>query len=312
MIQLSDFQNYHTDNLVFSKPEIGNIPGQKLSFKRIKISTKYEDGVVGDLIFSTPDKLHSFGLQESRDLSTNKLNGYVLPLCLWNRNGPTESEKKFTEIFNDISEYCKKYLIENKESIEKYDLDLSDLKKFNPLFWKLDKGKPVEGRGPMLYSKVLLNKKNNKINTIFVDEDTNKEIDPFSILNKPCNVTAAIKFESIFIGNKISLQVKLYEVVVKNIETGIRGLLRPNATKIDSMDGLVGKPVEVNVFSALSYDDESEEEEEEEDDDDGSIVLEEPVVSEIPVDVVQEIQQEAVIDKKLNKKPPAKPRGKKV
>lgn len=261
--QLSDY-DFNTDNIVFSKPEIGNIPGQKINFKRLRIACRNKNGSIGDLIFSTPENLHTFGLQESRDLSTNKLNGYVLPLCLWNRNGPSENEKKFTELFNCISEYCKKYLIENREQIEKYDLDMSDLKKFNPLFYKMDKGKIVDGKGPMLYVKVLYNKNQNKINTIFVDEESNKEIDPFAILNKPCNVIAAIKFESIFIGNKISLQVKLYEAVVRPIDNTMRGLLRPNATKY--VNDTIGKPLEVNIFNHLGDEDGSEEEEEDEDD----------------------------------------------
>lgn len=306
MTQLSDFKNFNTENLVFSKPEIGNIPGQKINFKRVRINTKYDDGSMGDLIFSTPEKLHSFGLQESRDIATNKLNGYVLPLCLWNRNGATDDEKSFTELFDNLSDHCKQYLLEHKEEIEKYDLDASDLKKFNPLFWKMEKGKPVDGRGPMLYVKVLLNKKNNKINTIFVDEETNKEIDPFSILNKPCNVTAAIKFESIFIGNKISLQVKLYEVVVKKLESGMRGLLRPNANKLEipqeNTENVVEKVVEKstnsNMFASLANDEESESE-----DDSESEEEQEEIVVEQPIEILQE--------KEIKKKQPAKGRAKK-
>lgn len=304
MTQLSDFKNFNTENLVFSKPEIGNIPGQKINFKRVRINTKYDDGSIGDLIFSTPEKLHSFGLQESRDIATNKLNGYVLPLCLWNRNGATDDEKLFTELFDKLSDHCKQYLLEHKEEIEKYDLDASDLKKFNPLFWKMEKGKPVDGRGPMLYVKVLLNKKNNKINTIFVDEETNKEIDPFSILNKPCNVTAAIKFESIFIGNKISLQVKLYEVVVKKLESGIRGLLRPNANKLEIpqentenvIEKVVEKPTNSNMFASLAEDEESESDNESEEE-------QEEIVVEQPIEIPQE--------KEIKKKQPAKSRAKK-
>lgn len=321
--QLSDY-NFNTENMVFSKPEIGNIPGQKINFKRLRIACKNNDGTIGDLIFSTPDKIHTFGLQESRDLATNKLNGYVLPLCLWGRNGPSEMEKKFTDIFTQVTEHCKEYLLANKEDIEKYDLDASDLKKFNPLFWKMDKGKPVEGKGPMLYTKVLLNKKNNKINTIFVDEETNKEIDPFSILNKPCNVTAAIKFESIFIGNKISLQVKLYEVVVRKIDNSIRGLLRPNAFKIGDEKTLssVGKPVEVNIYNSLGQDDDDEDDESEaeedvqetendgEEDDDGSIVVESSSAKPEPEEEEEpEPEPEPVEEKK--KRAPAKPRAKK-
>lgn len=304
MTQLSDFKNFNTENLVFSKPEIGNIPGQKINFKRVRINTKYDDGNVGDLIFSTPEKLHSFGLQESRDIATNKLNGYVLPLCLWNRNGATDDEKSFTELFDKLSDHCKQYLLEHKEEIEKYDLDASDLKKFNPLFWKMEKGKPIDGRGPMLYVKVLLNKKNNKINTIFVDEETNKEIDPFSILNKPCNVTAAIKFESIFIGNKISLQVKLYEVVVKKLESGIRGLLRPNANKLEIpqentenvIEKVVEKSTNSNMFASLAEDEESESDDESEEE-------QEEIVVEQPIEIPQE--------KEIKKKQPAKSRAKK-
>jgi len=229
--QLTPVHEFRTDNLLFSKPELGNIPGQKISFKRIRIAIRNRDGSIGDLIFSTSSQLHSFGLQESLNMDSGKLGGYVLPICLWSRNGPTEMEQKFTDVFTEVTEFCKKYLVDHREDIEKYDLDYSDLKKFNPLYWKTEKGKIVEGRGPTLYGKVQMSKKDQRISTIFVDEDTNREIDPFSILNKPCSVTAAVKIESIFIGNKLSLQVKLYEVVVKKIDTTIRGLLRPNAEK---------------------------------------------------------------------------------
>lgn len=334
--QLSDYTNFNPETVCFSKPEVGNIPGQKISFKRVRMACKYPTGGMGDLIFSTPDKLHSFGLQESRDMATNKLNGYVLPLCLWSRNGPTEDEKKFTDMFNMVTDHCKKYLVEHKEEIEKYDLDYSDLKKLNPLFFKMDKGKIVEGRGPMLYCKVLLNKKQNKINTIFVDEETNREIDPFTMLNKPCNVTAAIKFESIFIGNKVSLQVKLYEVVVRQIDNSIRGLLRPNAFKREKeqfddeeneeakSDALtsasVGKPLQVNIYNSSEDDDEEEEDEdeptpsmttkagndeEEEDDEEGSINMDK-VEDSPPAPPVEEEVSTA------KKRAPAKPRAKKA
>ena len=48
-----------------------------------------------------------------------------------------------------------------------YNLDFSDLKRFNPLYWKTEKGKIVEDRGPTLYAKCLYNKGEQKINTIF-------------------------------------------------------------------------------------------------------------------------------------------------
>lgn len=259
--QLTDLHNLNLDNIVFSKPEVGNIAGQKISFKRIRVAARYPDGNIGDLIIATPPNLHCFGLQETRDMGSNALNGYTLPLCMWNRNAPSDDEKNFTDKFTQIVDHCKKYILDHREEIEKYDLEASDLKKFNPLFWKMEKGKIVEGRGPMLYAKAIYNKKKAKIETIFVNEDTNEEIDPFELLNKVCSATAAIKIESIFIGNKVSLQVKLFEVVYKVKDNSVRGLLRPNAVKRD--ESIVSKK---DPLASDPHD--------EEDDDDGSIVLE--------------------------------------
>lgn len=283
-VQLSNYLHFDTNKLVFSKPEIGNIPGQKINFKRIRIATKYDDGSIGDLIISTPPNLLTFGVQETRDLATNQINGYSLPICLWNRNGPSNEETTFTNTFNSICDTIKKYLLDHKEDIEKYDLDMSDLKKFNPLFWKMEKGKIVENRGPMLYCKVMWNKKKNQIQSIFVDEETNEEINPMTLLNKQCYITAAIKFESIFIGNKISLQVKLFETVFRVKETTIRGLLRPDAVKRSSSPI---KQVDTIQQQSSVFDTDFDEEEEQEDE----IVMEEdendipnlPVKMETPI-----------------------------
>jgi hypothetical protein len=82
----------------------------------------------------------------------------------------------------------------------------------------------------MLYLKVMSSKKTGQISTGIIDDETNTYIEPLDILNKRCYMTGAIKFESVFIGNKISLQIKLFETVVRIIETNVsRGLLRPNA-----------------------------------------------------------------------------------
>jgi len=303
-IQLTNVNQFNTKNLVFSKPDGGNI--DKIKFKRIRIATRYPDGSVGDLIIATPPNLHCFGLQESKDLGSNAVNGYSMPLCLWSRNGPTEDERKFTDTFTAIADHCKKYLLEHRDEIEKYDLDASDLKKFNPLFWKMEKGKVVEGRGPMLYAKAILNKKLNKISTIFVNEETNEEIDPFELMNKVCSVTAAVKIESIFIGNKISLQVKLFEVVYRMRELSVRGLLRPNAQKLGSSSststGTSGTTTS-STAPAFAFD---EADDYDEDADDDSIVVEEDLVEQttsLPVQnvavAVNEEEEEAEEDEEI-------------
>lgn len=228
--QLSDFRTFDANkNLIFSKPEIGSIGNSvpKITFKRIRLSARNPDGTIGDLVLNTASDLLSFGLQENVDMTTGKANGYSFPICLWSRTGATEEEKLFVTQFDRLVEVCKNYLVAHREELEKYDLELADLKKFNPLYWKMDKGKIVEDRGPMLYVKVLENKKTDKISTLFIDDATNQILNPMELLNKRCLVSAAVKIESIFIGNKISLQVKLYEAVVKVVDTTIRGLLRP-------------------------------------------------------------------------------------
>ena len=62
-----------------------------------------------------------------------------------------------------------------------------------------------------------------------------EEIDPLSILGKHCYTEAAIKIESIFIGQSISLQVKLYEAhidLIKPKNEKNKKLFRPKSNPI--------------------------------------------------------------------------------
>ena len=240
---MSQFQNtklltlnkstYDTSRVRFSKPILGSLQNQggpTISFKRIMIGTVNEDGSKGELILET-EEVFSFGVSENKDLSTGNLNGYVMPLCLHNRNGPTEAEENWVTVFNNIVEKCKEHLIKNRDEIEQYELETNDLKKLNPLYYKRDKGKIVEGTGPTLYCKLIVSKKQkNSILSIFGlvtdGDDDITDINPLELLGKYCYVKAAVKIESIFIGNKISLQVKLYEAQVRLLNHGPRRILR--------------------------------------------------------------------------------------
>jgi hypothetical protein len=228
--QLSSSLDYDVRRMVFSDPQKGSIPNTPISNKRINISTLNKDGSVGDLILPT-ERVFSFGVSENLNPDTKKINGHVLPLCLYNRDGPSNAEKAFVETFNNIVEHCKKHLIKNKEEIEQYELAMNDLKKFNPLYYKKDKGKIVEGTGPTLYAKLIESKKHNKILSMFFNMD-GETLDPLSMLGKYCYVKGAIKIESIFVGsNKISFQVKLYEAEIESMDGGMRPLLsRPKAS----------------------------------------------------------------------------------
>jgi len=238
--QIIDLSNgsYNPIKMTFSEPVAGSVPGggPSISFQRINIGTKNADGTTGDLVLQT-SKLFSFGVSENISPDTKKVNGWTMPLCLWGRDGPSPVEKSWTDSFDAIVEKCIDHLIDNKEEIDKLELERSDLKKFNPLYWKKEKktvdGKQqlvvVEGTGPTLYSKLIFSKKNSKFVTKFYDVN-DEPIDPLDLIGKYSYVTAAIKIESIFIGNKISLQVKVYEADVEPQQTGNKRLLaRPTA-----------------------------------------------------------------------------------
>ena len=241
--QLTPPLGYNTKRMVFSEPISGAIPKStpKIEFKRINISTLNEDGTVGELILPT-ERLFSFGVSENTSQETGKVNGYTFPLCLWNRDGATKAEKIWTDTFTNIVNRCIEHLIENREEIDMFELTRADLTKskggLDPLYWKKekatnDKGKTVlrrvPGTGPTLYTKLIFSKKSNKFLSQFFDIN-DEPLKAMDLMGKYCYTQAAIKIESIFIGSRISLQVKLYEAVVEPTSTGMKRLLgRPKA-----------------------------------------------------------------------------------
>lgn len=225
--QITSATGYNTTNIVYGKPRDGNIPGSSVTFKRIQMGTRNPDGTLGELILST-SRLFSFGLSPSVNMTTGKTDGYTLAMCLTNMDAPTQEEKAFLDTFNKICDHAVDYILQHRDDVGKYELEKADLKKFNPIYIKREKGKVVEGSSPMLYAKVLQNKKMQTITSLFYDK-YGRDIDPMSLMNKQCYVKAAIKIEGIFIGSKVSLQVKLHEAEVELRESGVKRLLRPSA-----------------------------------------------------------------------------------
>ena len=230
--QITNSYNYDVSRMIFSDPISGSIPDSKpaINYSRVMISTKYDDGTEGELILETEKNLFSFGVSENTNQDTGKVNGYSFPISLYSKTGSTENEKKFVETLDKIVERCKDYLVENREEIGKYDLERAMLKPMSAYYIKKDKGKIAEGATPTLYPKLIVSKKQDKIVTMFYDDDENP-VDPMTLLGKYCTVHGAIKIESIFIGggNKISLQIKLYEAKVKPIKQGMPRLLAKSA-----------------------------------------------------------------------------------
>lgn len=266
MAQLTPATGYNTNNMVFSKAEKNSIPNTPMQYRRVRIATKYSDGTEGDLIFPT-ERLFSFGVCENRDQASDKLNGYTFPLCMWSRNGPTEAEKNWTDTFNNVVEKVKDFIIDNKDELELYDTERSDLRRLNPLYWKREGGKIVEGKGPTLYVKLLVSKKNDfKIMSKFYDINSEEELDPLNLVKKYCDAESAIKIESIFLGARITLQVKLLEANVNIRDGGVSRLLslKPKPQGIVSTPEKTTSSVLDNDDQSLDESSSSEEEEEEE------------------------------------------------
>jgi len=237
--QLTDVATYDVKNIVFSDPVSGEIPDSKpkIEFKRINISTLNPDGTEGELILPT-ENLYSFGVCENRSMETNKVNGYTFPICLWNKNGPTETETQWTDKFNEIIDTCIDHIVDVKDDIEMYELTRSDLTKskggINPLYWKKERVKNektgkmelqnVPGRGPTLYAKLMYSKAKNIFMSLFYDTEGNN-LEPLNLIGQHCFFRGAVKIDSIFIGSKISIQVKIYEAEVEPVTNGPKRLL---------------------------------------------------------------------------------------
>lgn len=218
--QLTSFQNFKTQNILFGKIRDGQT-------KRIPIGVKNPDGTCGEFVLETLD-LYSFGLQQNMKYKTKEPDGsYSVVMCLCNKDSPTEEQQKWVETFNEIVEHIKHYIIEQKAAIGKPRLILSDLRDLNPIFLKKDPstGEPAVGATPMLYIKVLQDKKTGMITTPFETKD-GVDVDPLTLIGKHCNVRGAVKFESVHIGNSISIQVRLYNAEVQVKDNSIKRLLR--------------------------------------------------------------------------------------
>lgn len=268
--QLTNPCDFNVENIKFTKPETGSIPGNgpTINFHRIRIGYKNDDGTTGDLVLAT-QKLFSFGVQENTDMNSGRVTGYSLPLCLHNKNGATDDEIKFVDTIRELVESCKDHLMNVKDEIGKYDLERSELKKLDPIYQKREKGKIVEGKGPSLYPKLLISKKGGdmKIQTFFTNGITNEDVDPLLLQKKYMHATCGIKIESIFVGTKISLQVKVYECLFDPVDTGMKRLLskpKPPTPKVEEPEEEDEQEEEEGSLNGEEEEEEEQEEQEEE------------------------------------------------
>lgn len=285
----------NVDNIKFSKPIDCAIPGNSIKYKRVNIGYDNGDGKVSDLIIASP-RVYSFGISESISPSDKKITGYTLPLCLWSNTGATEEEKSFVKVFEDVKNKCTQHVC-NEDVYPQLGFDDGDIvrvfcKRIEPLFWKKDPitKKRVDGKGPVLYGKLLVKKKQQlvdggedtsiKILTSFYDKETNDQImDPLKALKGvPCFAVAGVKFESLYVSSdKIVLQVKVYEVVIEQVGGKSRQRLLMSSPSESSTSSSSS-----NSYSAMAQSTtkaavtESKHSNDEDHDDDGDVIPQKP------------------------------------
>ena len=254
--QFTPYENYDVNNMVFDIKKFP-IPNTTFEYRRVFINTVYPNGNTGSLILPTAGELFSFGLREN--IVNEKLIGHSMGISLYSKEKPTEEQEKWVETFNDIVEHCKKFLLENKVQLGKKSLHENNLEKFNPIYRKTDDNDEfVPGFGPTLSVKLIESIPKSMILTKFEDMDTRKKLDPMRLLAKHpdqseeekrreklgfCNIRAAIRIESIFVGAKdITLQVKLHQVLVKRKKDELVDLFTDIKPVLEIDDMVISNP----------------------------------------------------------------------
>ena len=219
-MQLTSIQDLNPQSIIFNEAKEYNVKDSKIKYTRIPIETVYPNGKKGSLVIETPF-LFSFGVNEKKDQNTNKLVGYSIPVCLWEKDcSPNLKEEQFYKFLCKLTEICQKYLE------EEYGPDLASSLS-EPLYYKQveytdKKGKKKTKRdpstAPVLYAKLIYSEKLKKILSLFRTKGK-KKVNPFNYLNQYCNVKMALIIEGIFISKTVtSLQIKVHECYIKELK----------------------------------------------------------------------------------------------
>ena len=219
-MQLTSIQDLSPQGIIFNEAKEYNVKDSKIKYKRIPIETVYPNGDKGPLVIETPF-LFSFGVTEKKDQNTNKLVGYSIPVCLWEKDSrPNLKEEQFYNFICKITEICQQHLEED------YGPDVASSLS-DPLYYKQveytdkkgkKKTKKDSSAAPVLYAKIIYSEKLKKILSLFRMKGK-KKVNPFNYLNQYCNVKMALIIEGIFMSKTVtSLQIKVHECYIKELK----------------------------------------------------------------------------------------------
>jgi hypothetical protein len=181
-VVLNSSSNFDISRVVFEDVKVNEIKNEKnpkapaIKYKTIPVKYRCDDGTLTDLLFETP-QYFSFGVSENTSMDTDQINGYSLPLCLLDKDRPSNEEKDFLEMFNNLVENCREHLYNIRSEIGREDSERRDFSKkggLNPVFQKKEEYTDESGRkslrivpgsSPIIYPKFMYSKKEGKILT---------------------------------------------------------------------------------------------------------------------------------------------------
>ena len=91
-MQLTKLATLSKENIIFHEVKEYKIKQSKFKYNQIKIEVRYSYQKKGPLVTETPF-LFSFGVNEKKNQETDKLVGYFIPICLWEKDGQPNPEE---------------------------------------------------------------------------------------------------------------------------------------------------------------------------------------------------------------------------
>lgn len=197
------------------------IPNTELTFKRAMIYRKNKNGKVGRLLI-LGDKYFSTGLRENKDKEI--VNGYSLPMFLYDRDGPTEYQQAFVKMIELVELSINEWLLANAKEIGRPDLlkvsDPHDSRLSSILSWQIDAetGERQEEKGPSLWAqlKTFYDRETKQLENsskLFKMGSSREQYTPEELLGSYLTVRPLIWVRSVAVRrDRINVQVKIWEL----------------------------------------------------------------------------------------------------
>lgn len=259
--QFTDYHKFNPSKII----KISDFDTGKFG-TRCRINVVYPSGNLGPLIFDSP-------MMFAKGVYVDDNGTHSVPFFMQDKDQPTEDQIAHIHAWEKLHYFVKKWIVDNLEPLKKINgklfkkiksVDDIDDTILSEVMWRPtnDDGEIDESASPIMFCAKLIEKKGDEpvIYTKFFDQNNNRcnPLDFEGSKEKPFYfpIEPALQIESIWIGKKVSIQVKIAEAnVVRRDPTEERRMKKPlNPTEFASNS---------DPSALLDSDDEGEEEMEE-------------------------------------------------